>query len=130
MSYILVVDDNFDNRHIIGQMLQFSGFTVELVADAYAALQIARKRRPGLILMDLSMPGLDGWTATEYVRRDPELHSIPVVAVSGHVTRNDIEQAKRAGCVEFLAKPIDYEHLIEVARRYTGQASRSSSHTS
>ncbi|MEF3274621.1 MAG: response regulator [Chloroflexus sp.] len=119
MSFILVVDDNFDNRQIIGQMLSFSGFKVELAADAYTALEVVRQRRPGLILMDLSMPGIDGWTATEYIKSDPHSHDIPVVAVSGHVTRNDIERAKRAGCVEFLAKPIDYEHLIAVARRYT-----------
>ncbi|WP_298821831.1 response regulator [Chloroflexus sp.] len=119
MSFILIVDDNLDNRNILGQMLRFSGFNVELAADAYTALEIARQRRPGLILMDLSMPGLDGWTATEYVKHDPKLRDIPVVAVSGHVTRSDIERAKRAGCVEFLAKPIDYEHLIAVAQRYT-----------
>ncbi|WP_322496176.1 response regulator [Chloroflexus sp.] len=119
MSFILVVDDNFDNRHIIGQMLSFSGFAVELASDAQTALDIARQRRPSLILMDLSMPGLDGWTATEYVKRDPHLHDVPVVAVSGHVTRNDIERARRAGCNEFLPKPIDYEHLIKIAQRYT-----------
>ncbi|MCS6887558.1 MAG: response regulator [Chloroflexus sp.] len=121
MSFILIVDDNFDNRHIIGQMLSFSGFAVELASDAQTALDIARQRRPSLILMDLAMPGLDGWTATEYVKRDPHLRDIPVVAVSGHVTRSDIERAKRAGCSEFLPKPIDYEHLIRIARRYTGQ---------
>ncbi len=119
MSFILVVDDNLDNRHIIGQMLSFSGFAVELAADAQTALAIARQRRPSLILMDLSMPGLDGWTATEYVKRDPLLRDVPVVAVSGHVTRNDIERARRAGCDEFLSKPIDYELLVTVARRYT-----------
>ncbi|WP_028460111.1 response regulator [Chloroflexus sp. Y-396-1] len=118
MSFILVVDDNFDNRNIIGQMLSFSGFKVELAADAHTAIKLARQHRPGLILMDLSMPGLDGWTATEYIKRDPELGQIPVVAVSGHVTRNDIERAHQAGCVEFLSKPIEYEHLISIARRY------------
>ncbi|MGB9738538.1 MAG: response regulator [Chloroflexus aggregans] len=118
MSFILVVDDNFDNRHILGQMLSFSGFPVEMAANALTAIDIARQRRPSLILMDLSMPGLDGWTATEYVKNDPDLRDIPVVAVSGHVTRNDIERAKRAGCVEFLAKPIDYDQLVTIARRY------------
>lgn len=119
MSFILIVDDNFDNRQIIGQMLSFSGFAVELASDAQTALEIMKHRRPSLILMDLSMPGLDGWTATEYVKRDPHLRDIPVVAVSGHVTRNDIERAKRAGCNEFLPKPIDYDHLITIAQRYT-----------
>ncbi len=119
MSFILIVDDNFDNRQIIGQMLSFSGFTVEMVSDAQTALDMMKRRRPSLILMDLSMPGLDGWTATEYVRRDPHLRDIPIVAVSGHVTRNDIERAKRVGCNEFLPKPIDYDHLITIAQRYT-----------
>lgn len=119
MSFILIVDDNFDNRQIIGQMLSFSGFAVELASDAQTALEIMKHRRPSLILMDLSMPGLDGWTATEYVKRDPNLRDVPVVAVSGHVTRNDIERAKRAGCSEFLPKPIDYDHLITIAQRYT-----------
>jgi len=118
MSFILVVDDNLDNRNIIGQMLSFSGFKVELAADAYTAIKLAKQHRPALILMDLSMPGLDGWTATEYIKRDPELARIPVVAVSGHVTRNDIERASQSGCAEFLSKPIEYEHLIAVARRY------------
>jgi len=118
MSFILVVDDNLDNRNIIGQMLSFSGFKVELAADAYTAIKLAKQHRPALILMDLSIPGLDGWTATEYIKRDPELARIPVVAVSGHVTRNDIERARQSGCAEFLSKPIEYERLIAVARRY------------
>ncbi|GAB4435979.1 MAG: response regulator [Chloroflexi bacterium OHK40] len=112
MKKILVVDDNFDNRMIIAQMLKLSGFGVVLASDGQQAITMSEREGPDLILMDLAMPGVDGWSAAASIRARPELAHVPMIAVTGHVTRDDIERALRAGCDDYLAKPIDYETLL------------------
>jgi CheY-like chemotaxis protein len=118
MSTILVVDDNFDNRTIISQMLKLSGYQVICANDGQQAIEMAAKHRPALILMDLAMPKLDGWTATSHIKAHPELFATPVIAVTGHVTQDDIDRALRAGCEDYLAKPIDYEMMLMKVRTH------------
>ncbi|PDW02771.1 response regulator [Candidatus Viridilinea mediisalina] len=112
MKKILVVDDNFDNRNIIAQMLRLSGFLVVVAGDGIQAIELTERETPDLILMDLSMPRLDGWSATAQIKARPELAHVPVIAVTGHATRDDIERALNAGCRDYLIKPIDMDAML------------------
>lgn len=112
MKKILVVDDNLDNRMIIAQLLKLSGYQVLTAIDGFQAIDLTASEAPDLVLMDLSMPGLDGWSATSRIKELPHRAHTPVIAVTGHVTRDEIERALRAGCVDYLAKPIDFETML------------------
>jgi CheY-like chemotaxis protein len=118
MKTILVVDDNFDNRNIIAQMLKISGYRVVVATDGLDALDVAASEPLDLILMDLAMPRLDGWSATARLKARPELAHVPVIAVTGHVTRDELARAMEAGCEDYLAKPIDYDTMILKVRTY------------
>ena len=118
MKTILVVDDNFDNRTIIAQMLKISGYQVICATDGLHALDMAASHGPDLILMDLAMPNLDGWSATARLKSRPDMAHVPVIAVTGHVTHDEITRALKAGCEDYLAKPIDYETMIRKVRTY------------
>jgi CheY-like chemotaxis protein len=115
---ILVVDDNHDNRTIIAQMLRISGYHTICATDGLHALDVAATAMPDLILMDLAMPKLDGWGATERLKADPSLSHVPVIAVTGHVTHQEISRAIHVGCADYLAKPIDYETMILKVRSH------------
>ncbi|NTU82884.1 MAG: response regulator [Chloroflexales bacterium] len=112
MQTILVVDDNLDNRTIIAHMLKLSGFRVVMAGDGHQALELSMREAPDLIMMDLAMPGLDGWSTTAQIKSSAHLAHVPVIAVTGHVTRDDIERALRAGCDDYLVKPIDLETML------------------
>lgn len=116
MKTILVVDDNFDNRYIISQMLRINGYTVLMATTGRDALAQLETQRPDLILMDMAMPEVDGWNATAQIKADPRLLNIPVVAVTGHATSDEIGRALAAGCQDYIIKPIDYEQLIAKVR--------------
>jgi CheY-like chemotaxis protein len=118
MKTILVVDDNSDNRNIIAQMLKISGYRAVCANDGLHALDMAASETPDLILMDMAMPRLDGWGATQRLKATPDLAHVPVIAVTGHVTHDDIARAINAGCADYLAKPIDYETMIHKVRTY------------
>ncbi|MFV9505014.1 MAG: response regulator [Oscillochloridaceae bacterium umkhey_bin13] len=112
MKKILVVDDNLDNRMIIAHMLKLRGYQVVMAHDGRQAVDLTERETPDLVLMDLSMPVLDGWSAAAQIKANPNLAHVPVLALTGHVTRDDIERALRAGCSDYLAKPIDFETMI------------------
>ena len=86
MTQVLVVDDNEDNREVLTRMLEHGGYAVSRAANGREALSKADSERPDLILMDLSMPEMDGWTATEQLKSSRGLHEIPVIVVTGHLT--------------------------------------------
>jgi CheY-like chemotaxis protein len=112
MKTILVVDDNFDNRNIISEMLKINGYQVVCADNGRIALDLVEKQEFDLVLMDLSMPIMDGWTATAELKSKPDFAHIPVIAVTGHVTSDELKRAQKAGCQDYLAKPIDYEMLV------------------
>lgn len=112
MATILVADDFLENRDILCRMLQLVGHQTLSAANGQEALELAQAHRPDIILMDLSMPVLDGWEATARIKAHNDLHHIPVLAVTGHVTPHEIQRAIEAGCVDYVAKPIDFERLI------------------
>ncbi|NJN17706.1 MAG: response regulator [Oscillochloris sp.] len=118
MKTILIVDDNFDNRTIIAQMLKLSGYNIHLAANGSDAIMLALQLNPDLIMMDLAMPGLDGWSASMQLKSNPKTEAIPIIAVTGHVTQADIQRALNSGCDDYLSKPIDYEVMIQKVQRH------------
>lgn len=116
MATILVVDDNADNRFVLSQMLMLNGYVVQCAINGRDALERTKALLPDLILMDMAMPEMDGWTAARLMKQDALLAHIPVVAVTGHVTYDEIDRALSAGCIDHLEKPIDYERMIAKVR--------------
>jgi CheY-like chemotaxis protein len=120
MSTILIVEDTELNRDLLEQLLEEEHRLV-FAADGVAALERAAETKPDLILMDLSLPRLDGWEATRRLKADPGLAKTPVVALSAHAMRGDEERARAAGCDDFLTKPIDEDRLFATSARHLGR---------
>ena len=114
---ILVVDDYQDAREMYAEYLQFSGFRVAEARNGNEAVAQAFSLRPDLILMDLSLPGMDGWEATRVLKADERTKHIPVVALTGHALAGASEGAKRAGCDSFVTKPCLPDDLVVEVRR-------------
>lgn len=116
---ILVVEDVEMNLDLMVQLLE-EHCTVVTAADGAAGLAAAARVRPDLILMDLSLPVLDGWEATRRLKADPDLASIPIIALSAHAMAGDAEKARAAGCDDYLAKPVDEDLLFDRLRAFLG----------
>lgn len=120
MKKILVVEDIEDNLELVIQILGKRYQMLE-ARDGEQGLEVARRELPDLILMDLSLPVLDGWEATRRLKEDPELKSIPVVAITAHAMGGDREKALAAGCDDYLTKPITPGPLREIVKRLLGE---------
>jgi two-component system, cell cycle response regulator DivK len=118
---VLVVDDFQDNREMFAEYLAFSGFRVAEAATGREALDRAFELIPDLILMDLSLPEIDGWEATRYLKSDPRTKGIPIVALTGHTLAGHSREAKDAGCDAFLTKPCLPDALVLEIRRLLSQ---------
>jgi two-component system cell cycle response regulator DivK len=114
---ILVVDDYQDAREMYAEYLQFSGFRVAEARNGNEAVAQAFSLRPDLILMDLSLPGMDGWEATRVLKADERTKHIPVVALTGHALAGASEGARKAGCDSFVTKPCLPDDLVVEVRR-------------
>lgn len=114
---ILVVDDFLDNRQMYAEYLAFSGLRVEEAENGHEALEKAFKMLPDLIVMDLSLPGIDGWEATRRLKADPRTKRIPVIALTGHALAGHSKGAMDAGCDAFITKPCLPERLLEEVRK-------------
>jgi CheY-like chemotaxis protein len=114
---ILVVDDYQDAREMYAEYLQFSGFRVAEARNGNEALEQAFALMPDLILMDLSLPGMDGWEATRQLKADDRTRHIPVVALTGHALAGASEGARKAGCDSFVTKPCLPDDLVVEVRR-------------
>lgn len=114
---ILVVDDYQDAREMYAEYLQFSGFRVAEARNGNEAVDKAFELRPDLILMDLSLPGMDGWEATRQLKSDERTRHIPVVALTGHALAGASEGARKAGCDSFVTKPCLPDDLVIEVRR-------------
>ena len=119
---ILVVDDYQDAREMYAEYLQFSGFRVAEARNGNEAVEQAFALKPDLILMDLSLPGMDGWEATRRLKADERTSHIPIVALTGHALAGASEGAKKAGCDSFVTKPCLPDDLVVEARRMLGAA--------
>ncbi len=114
---ILVVDDYQDAREMYAEYLQFSGFRVAEARNGNEAVAQARSLKPDLILMDLSLPGMDGWEATRVLKADEATKHIPIVALTGHALAGASEGARKAGCDSFVTKPCLPDDLVVEVRR-------------
>jgi CheY-like chemotaxis protein len=112
MPRILLVEDNEMNRDMLSRRLQRKGYEVLIAVDGEASVAMAASERPDLILMDMSLPVLDGWEATRRLKGMPETASIPIIALTAHVMAGDRNKAVEAGCDDYDAKPIEFERLL------------------
>ncbi len=116
MPTLLLIEDNELNRDMLSRRLGKRGYNVLLAADAAQGLELARQARPDLVLMDLSLPGVDGWAATRSLKADPALARTPVIALTAHALEEERERALAAGCDAFETKPVDLEALLHKIR--------------
>jgi len=112
MAKILLVEDNEMNRDMLSRRLQRRGYEVLTAVDGESGLTLTRSEAPALVLMDMSLPGIDGWEATRRLKADPATRVIPIIALTAHAMAGDREQALAAGCDDFDIKPIDLDRLL------------------
>ncbi|MBL9174335.1 MAG: response regulator [Verrucomicrobiales bacterium] len=113
MPKILLVEDNEMNRDMLSRRLERRGFTVTLACDGAEGVARAQSDAPDLILMDMSLPVLDGWSATRQLKADANTAGIPVIALTAHAMASDEEKARAAGCDDFDTKPIELPRLLD-----------------
>jgi CheY-like chemotaxis protein len=112
MPKILLVEDNEMNRDMLSRRLQRKGFEVEMAVDGKQGVEMALKGGYDLILMDMSLPEIDGWEATRRVREAPETKNIPIIALTAHAMSGDREKAMAAGCNDYDTKPVELDRLL------------------
>lgn len=125
MPKILIVEDNAMNLDMLSRRLQRRGYEIFAASDGESGIVAARSALPDLILMDLSLPGLDGWEATEMLKADPDLRDTPIIALTAHAMRGDREKAMEAGCDDYATKPVDLPSLVEMIERHLSESSES-----
>ena len=121
MKRILVVEDQEDNRQILRDLLD-AHYAVTEAENGEEALAAVARERPDLILMDIQMPIMDGYDATRTIKAEPDLKSIPIVAVSSFAMKGDEEKARAAGCNHYVTKPYSPVQLLRIIRSYLGEA--------
>jgi CheY-like chemotaxis protein len=117
---LLLVEDNEDNRIIYSTVLRHLGYEVIEAQDGVEAVELARSALPDLILMDISIPRMDGWEATRILRGDPRTQAIPIIALTAHALADDRERASEVGFSSYLAKPIEPRVVVAEVRRWIG----------
>ena len=113
MPTVLIVEDNEPSRDALARRLERRGYTVLLAIDGHEGVSIAKSSKPDLILMDLGLPGIDGWEATRQLKGDGETQQIPIIVLSAHAMTNDRDIALAAGGDDFDTKPVHFQRLIE-----------------
>jgi CheY-like chemotaxis protein len=121
-ALFLVVEDFEDSRFMMRQLLEMAGHTVVEATDGEQAVRVALKEKPTIILMDLSLPKLDGLAATREIRRHKGFRHVPILAISAHDGDESREAALAAGCNEYMTKPIDFDKLSTVVHRYLAKS--------
>jgi len=117
MTHILLVEDNEMNRDMLSRRLERKGFEISIAVDGEEGVAKALCVKPDLILMDMSLPKIDGWEATRRVKSNPETASIPIIALTAHAMAEDREKALAAGCDEYDTKPVELPRLLEKIQR-------------
>ena len=112
MQKILVVEDNEMNRDMVGRRLERRGYEVVVAVDGREGVDMAHSENPDLILMDLSLPVLNGWEATRQLKQDTKTNGIPIIALTAHAMASDRESAIEAGCDDYDTKPLEFSRLI------------------
>ena len=119
MTRLLLVEDNPMNRDMLSRRLQRAGFEVSSAVNGEEALTAMSDSQPDLVLMDMNLPVMDGWTACRLARGTPEISGIPIIALTAHAMQNDRRAALDAGCTDYATKPIDFPDLLEKIRTHT-----------
>lgn len=112
MSRILLVEDNEMNRDMLSRRLERKAYEVIIAIDGQAGVNMASSESPDLILMDLSLPVIDGWEATRRIKANPATQSIPVIALTAHAMASDEQKALQAGCDDYDTKPVNFQRLL------------------
>ena len=120
MKTVLIVEDNEDNRLIYSQYLTHGGFRVLEATNGAEGIEVCRRERPDLVLMDISMPVMDGLTATRMLKADAELKAIPVIALTAHAMASDEVMAREAGCDGYISKPVMPKDVKLEVERWIG----------
>jgi len=112
MAKILLVEDNEMNWDMLSRRLQRKGYEVVIATDGKRGVDMALSEAPDLILMDMSLPVLDGWEATRQIKATPQMETVPIIALTSHAMKGDREQALAAGCDDYDIKPIEFRRLL------------------
>ena len=115
---VMIVEDDWANMMLFNDLLVYAGYATSQVWDGTKALAAVRMERPALVLMDIQLPNVSGLDVTKAIKRDEGLRSIPVIAVTAFVMKGDKEELKRAGCDQYVSKPISTRHLLEIVGEY------------
>lgn len=121
---VLLVDDVEDARQMYSEYLTHTGWRVETASDGQEAMEKALEHSPDVIVMDLAMPGFDGWSATRALKADPRTARIPIIVLSAHALADSIARAREAGCDAYLTKPCLPDQLVAELQRQLGSRSR------
>ncbi len=113
MTKILLVEDNEMNLDMLTRRLERRGFEILVAVDGAQGIEVVKQEMPDLILMDMSLPVMDGWEATRRLKADPELRHIPIIALTAHAIAGDRERCLAAGCDEYESKPVKFPRLLE-----------------
>jgi two-component system cell cycle response regulator DivK len=122
MAKVLLVEDNEMNRDMLSRRLIRRGFQVVFAVDGQQGIDLAGSERPDIILMDMSLPAIDGWEATRRVKADNATRSVPVIGLTAHAMAGDREKAIEAGCDDYETKPVELDRLISKIERLLGAA--------
>ncbi len=115
---VLYVEDNFHNRRIVNKVLTSKGYKILEAMDGESGLEMIRQTRPPLILLDITLPGMDGIEVIQHLKADPSLKDIPVIALTASAMHGDRERFLQAGCDDYLSKPIQVHELIEMVEKF------------
>jgi CheY-like chemotaxis protein len=115
---VLVIDDEAANLALAQTLLESEGFVVHVARDAISAFDVLKNVDPSLILMDIQLPGMDGWELTRRLKRNPATSHIPILALTAYGTKGDDQRAQEAGCAAFIAKPVSTRQLPGIVRQY------------
>ncbi len=110
---VMIVEDSEDIRHLLEELLEGEGYNLVFATNGEEGLETAKRERPDIILMDLSLPGMDGWETVYRLRQLAEFRTTPIIALTAHATRKDEERALAAGCTGYVSKPFDMENLLD-----------------
>jgi two-component system cell cycle response regulator DivK len=112
MPRILIIEDNQESREALARRLQRRGYDIVEAVDGQQGVKLAKSEKPDLVLMDMNMPILDGWQASQLIRAAPETEELPIIGMTAHALAGDREKALEAGCSEYLTKPVDFPQLL------------------
>jgi len=124
MAKILLVEDNEMNRDMLSRRLERKGHQVVIAVDGQRAIDLAAAEKPDLILMDMSLPVVDGWEATRRLKADGQTRQIPIIALTAHAMPEDERKAREAGCNDYDTKPIELPRLLEKIEAMLGSAGK------